>query len=998
MISGNGRFVVFHSKADNFVTADSNAADDVFIRDLDLGITSLVSINSSGTDSGSGATFKGASFYPTVSDDGRFVTFVSFATDLVAGGKVEKVPNVYVRDRDTDGNGVFDEPGGALTRLLSVTRDGEGAGLSGADLLGTGSDWRPIISPNGVYVAFASGATDLAITQKAPDGAEVVDGNGFAADVIRAAVDGSTLEYMNLNQAGTASSTFVFSPRSSNPSLSANGGTVAYESNGYNLVDTVPANVLDWGTNVFVGGGGASSLVSINAAGDNGGDFASKVPAISGDGRHVAFISRATDLIADASDTNGFGDVFVRDLVAGRTTLVSQAAGTPGIGGNGASPPSFAERKNFAGGPSISENGRFIAFSSRASNLLDPSGPVTDTNLIPDIYVFDRDADEDGIYDEPGATEMLLASVNDETSTSGTAGFFGSSNPTLSANGRFVAFATDQTVLPGVTGMHVYVRDLEDKVTYLASPGGPGSGGPIAAGSSGDFNITLSDFTNQIDRVAYVSLSSTLDPDVSDTNGGVDVYAYTPPTDVQLTRNFATGTTTHSQGIRVRHEDASPFEVGYYRSTDRQFDAADELLGTVTVSDPELLMVNSNFFLDAPIGSEEGSITLPGVAGADTLDDYFLLVVGDHLDEVTEFDGDPFHEDNVVAARGLYHLPGGPLFVHGSRLGDEMSVTIKESTLTFDYGTTGFGIPATFTYPLADVSEVRVRTHEGSDTVVGGDLPDVIFAGDDDDKISGAGGDDTLDGGPGDDTILGGPGDDVIFDGPGDDFIDGGTGDDTIISTPGSDDIFIDGGGIDTLDFSLADQAIELDLDLDDLQIVDAPGNTIDLDGIFEDVVGSRFDDVFTVRPIAGGRLVLGGEGNDSLTIDVGGQTFIDDGSRVTFPGNSFGDIVYSEFEEVRIVDLVFMGDIDRDGNVDFSDFITLSTNYGRDSVARREDGDIDGDGTVGFRDFLLLSRNFDRSLPEEVVRTEAAATDAFFATASDDDTDDDGNEIGLEL
>ena len=923
-ISGNGRFVVYQSKASDLVPAsgsptpaDTNTAEDVFVYDFDTGITQLVSVNLEGTDSGSASpgigSFSGASFSPHISDDGRYITFVSFARDLVKE-TVDSVPNVYVRDLDADGDGIFHEPGDSFTTLLSIGTDGTAAGLSGSDIAGTSSDMRPVISADGRRVAFGSSASDIATSDAVPD-------TNLAFDLFVAPVTGGDLQLLTVNRDGTAATVNGFGTRSSNPALDSGGTTIAFQSSGFDLVDTVPANLLDWNRNIFVNTGGVNTLVSINATGDNGGNDESKLPVISSDGRHVAFVTRSSDLVSGINDVNGRDpDIYVRDLMSGTTSLVSRSGVTSNATGNDGSASETAG-KEFAAGPSISDNGRYIAFSSTATDLLDPADGIVDDNRTSDIFVYDRDTDADGVFDEDGATRMILVTVDPTEARSAAAGFFGSSNPTISGNGRFVSFATDNEVIDGVTGMQVYVRDLMTETTFLVSPGGNGaSGGPIASGVTTDSNVVIGDFGDTIGRVAYVSLSTNLDPGVNDENGTTDIYAFTPATDIRLTRSLATGDDEHTQSFRIFFEDAEPFNVGYYRSSDDRFGDGDELLGSISITSPEDFVVDGNRFVTATIGTGVGEIPFPGTAGDDPLEDYFILTVGDPLDEIPELDADPANEDNTRPLRGVYHLPGGPVFAHGSAQDETINAAVVGETLRVEYGTTGFGVPGTFTYDLADVADLRIRTHGGDDTVTGTDRAEVVFGGDGNDELIGngdndllfggagkdvlRGGDDndTLDGGPGPDVIEGGPGDDILFDGPGDDLLDVGIGDDTVMATPGSDDIFIDGGGLDTIDFSLADLAIELDLDLNATQTVDEDLNTITLEGLWENFVGSSLDDIVRIDPIPGvDRRVDGGEGNNQLIIDAGGNAATNDGSKVSFPGTDLGEIFFDNLV-VRLV------------------------------------------------------------------------------------------------
>src|SRR5205823_3306605 len=142
---------------------------------------------------------------------------------------------------------------------------------------------------------------------------------------------------------------------------------VAFESAASNLVPGGAAGH----RNIFIRdrATGTTELVSV-AAGGTGADGNSFNPAISPDGRYVAFDSEATNLVA--SDTNGFPDVFVRDRLTGTTERVSVASG--GAQGNSSS-----------GRPAISADGRYVAFESAASNLV---AGGTFGNF--DIFVRDR--------------------------------------------------------------------------------------------------------------------------------------------------------------------------------------------------------------------------------------------------------------------------------------------------------------------------------------------------------------------------------------------------------------------------------------------------------------------------------------------------------------------------------------------------------------------------------------------------------------------------------
>jgi hypothetical protein len=149
-ISADGRFVSFNSLAGNLVPGDTNSAHDVFVRDRQTGQTRRVSQSSSDGQADVG------SLTPVISNDGRFVAFASFATNLVPGDTGGFV-DIFVRDRDTDGNRIFDEPGQVSTERLSVNTTGVPANSH------SNSNSRPSISAVGSLVAFTSVATNLVV-------------------------------------------------------------------------------------------------------------------------------------------------------------------------------------------------------------------------------------------------------------------------------------------------------------------------------------------------------------------------------------------------------------------------------------------------------------------------------------------------------------------------------------------------------------------------------------------------------------------------------------------------------------------------------------------------------------------------------------------------------------------------------------------------------------------------------------------------------------------
>ena len=160
-VSATGRYVVFTSRSATLVAGDTNGSTDVFVRDRDTdgngifdepGRVSVVRVNVS--TSGEEANAETGN-RPAMTPDGRFVAFVSSASNLVDGDR-NGLPDVFVRDRDTDADGIFDEPGAVETTRVNLSN----AGAEVNDRFGCGSG-SPALSASGRFVAFTSSCTSL---------------------------------------------------------------------------------------------------------------------------------------------------------------------------------------------------------------------------------------------------------------------------------------------------------------------------------------------------------------------------------------------------------------------------------------------------------------------------------------------------------------------------------------------------------------------------------------------------------------------------------------------------------------------------------------------------------------------------------------------------------------------------------------------------------------------------------------------------------------------
>ncbi|MDO8945600.1 MAG: hypothetical protein Q7U88_00425 [Desulfocapsaceae bacterium] len=367
-ISADERYVAFDSSASNLVAGDTNDTNDIFVHDRVTRKTTRVSVDSSGSPS------NGYSEYPSISADGRYVAFHSGATNLVANNTNGTVSDIFVHDRL---NGA--------TTLVSVDSSAS---------QGNQQSYYPSISADGRYVAFQSSASNL-----------VTDDTNDTDDIFVHDRQDGTTSRVSVNSDGIGGNNF-----SNYHAISADGQYVAFTSLATNLVD----NDNNGREDVFVHNrqDGTTSRVSVHSNGTEG-DSGSYNPSISADGQYIAFESGASNLVD--SDTNGAtSDIFVHNRLTGATTIASiDSSGTQGDSGSYHA--------------SISSDGQYIAFESHASNLV-----ASDINGSNDVFVHDR---------QTGKT--IMASVD----SSGSQGDWSSFDPSISADGQYVAFTSYTTNL-----------------------------------------------------------------------------------------------------------------------------------------------------------------------------------------------------------------------------------------------------------------------------------------------------------------------------------------------------------------------------------------------------------------------------------------------------------------------------------------------------------------------------------------------------------------------
>lgn len=300
VMSADGNTIVFANAANTVVAGDVGAFDDIFVRNVLAGTTTRASVDATNTSPNS------FSYDPSVDTTGTKVVFTSEATDIVTPDG-NGTGDVFMRNMT-----LIPPAAGALTRISSTAGGG------------AGNDWSedPTVSSDGNVVAYESWATNLTTPAATGNRQQILVRNISGATTTMASVVSST------TTEGTGNGSF-------DPSLDADGSVVAFESDSTNLlgagVDTNAVRdvfVHDMIANTTTRVSVDSTGLQVNGRSDN--------PSISADGTKVAFQSNATNLIA--TDSNGATDIFVRDLTAGTTTRVSvRANGIQSIQGKGAS-------------------------------------------------------------------------------------------------------------------------------------------------------------------------------------------------------------------------------------------------------------------------------------------------------------------------------------------------------------------------------------------------------------------------------------------------------------------------------------------------------------------------------------------------------------------------------------------------------------------------------------------------------------------------------------
>lgn len=398
-LSGNGQFLAFATKLDGLVPGDANGFADIVRYDRIANTYAMVSSGGTPANGPSGGIELSTAYRRiAISGNGSRIVFYSEATNLDSSDAVA-LGGLYVRDMAQA------QPRKIARCLGSCTQEFYAVAISGD------GQWVSFYAPR-VWVDPQS---------------ETQQREGY----YRYFVSDGILEFVAGNEPGAVTVALAFA----SSAVSNGGGQLVLQTNG------VSGGIPDNGpfADVLLIAGATTTLASRAARGTLA-DGSSRQPALSADGRHVAFASYATNL--GPADSNRDRDVYVRDIASGTIVLGSAAAdGTPGN----------RESRN----PALSDDGRFLAFISGATNLTpdDGNGPS------PDVFLKDL-------------SNGSIQRISRSPANTGGGGVFVAAGPALSASGRYVAFTSgaNDLVAGDFDGIDVYLRDTQTNTTIKANP------------------------------------------------------------------------------------------------------------------------------------------------------------------------------------------------------------------------------------------------------------------------------------------------------------------------------------------------------------------------------------------------------------------------------------------------------------------------------------------------------------------------------------------------
>ncbi|WP_342237924.1 beta strand repeat-containing protein [Inquilinus sp. OTU3971] len=811
-----------------------------------------ISVDSGGTSANNVAT-GGA-----MSADGRYVIFQSTATNLV-GGDVNGFFDVFLRDTQT----------GTTTLLSTATGGTQGNNVSSV----------AAITDDARYVFFNSTATNL------------IGGDGNAAlDIfMRDTLTGITTRVSTTSVGGEANGA------SQNVDVTGNGAFIGFQSTANNLVGGDSNGFSD----VFVKNLSTGAVTRVSVADDetqaNGNSL---VARLSDDGNRVSFVSTASNLVA--TDTNGaITDIFVRDIAAGTTTLVSASTG----GGSGDAASS---------GASISGNGRYVVFQSDATNLV-----VGDTNGATDIFVRDLQTN----------TTTRVSTAGDGSQSNDLSG-----QAVISADGRYVVFFSlasnlvqsdtndlrdiflKDTVTGNVTRLSVAMdgtelNDLSNTpsisadghyVTFQTQATDTGVG---AEGNGTGFDVF------RVSLVAGAGADRMIGSDGNDTIDGLvgdDILLGGFGND-GLTGGAGADQISGAAGTDTADYAASAAGVtvdlvaGNGVGGDAQGDTLTGIENVIGSAQADHLYGDGA--ANALTGGD-GDDTLRGGAGTDVLNggngsdfaNYQGSAVGVSVNLLTGIvSGGDAQGDTLTSIENVY----------GSSQDDQLTGNNARNIIGGELGNDTI---------VGNGGDDALAGEAGNDNLDGGDGADRLVGGAGVDTIHGGNNDDSIDAGSENDQVFGDAGNDVLLGGAGNDSLDGGDGNDLLEGAAGGDTL-IGGSGIDTASYASSAAGVTVNLATGAASGGDAAGDTF---SSIEQVLGSGFVDTLTgganantLWGMAGNDVLIGGGGGDVLKGGAGDDSFVYTALSDS-AASGFGKDTITDFTTGDRIDLAA---IDADGN-----------------------------------------------------------------------------------
>ncbi len=893
----------FVSYASNLVAGDTNGISDIFVKDLQTGAIVRASTAADGTEANN---HSGGAL--SISADGRYVTFYSDASNLVAGD-VNGIGDIFAKDLQT----------GAIVRASTAADGTEANGYSS----GSSS-----ISADGRYVVFTSYASNL-VTGDTNDSTDI-----FVKDL-------QTGVIVRVNTAADGTEANIGT--GDDASISADGRYVVFSSGATNHVAEDTNGTAD----VFVKDLQTGAIVRVSTAADGTeANDGSGSTSISADGRYVTFLSSATNLVA--GDTNGLVDIFVKDLQTGAIARVNTTA------------DGMQVNNYYIDGASISADGRYIAFFNDASNLL-----AGDTNGVDDIFIVRNpfipfpvpsvvtNADTPVVLDnisvsdfDAGTTPLAvtLSVINGSlvlqnttgisfTDADGSDGTLAFSGLLSDLNAAFVAgiLYTPDSGYSGDDALNLTVNDqvsgaaLTDSATIgitILPPSGPtpgpdnltgtagadtlagGQGNDTLSGGAGDdtYVFNLGDGVDTINDLSSVGegnglqFGTGIDPAVMTLSydGGMLVLNLGGGDQIRLS-NFSNTDVYGAHAVET-FSFADGTVLTYSQLIDRGFD----LVGTA--GDDVITGTNG---VDRIVGGD-GNDTINGGGG----DDILSGGLGDDTYNFDAGNGNDTVYDNAGENNTLVFGPGV----------DPGSVTLNLGSLLINIGS-GEGVHLEGFDPndAYNTSIIQNFVFDDGTTL---DLNQLLTLGFD---IDGTDQDDTLTGTNVTDRVTGGRGNDSLDAGAGDDtyFYNSGDGLDTLTDSSGTDTVSLGTG------FSFENTVIRTDGGVARLRFLDTDGNegtegidiTLNSDGTspiesftFEDgsshsltdllittqtitgtkkadtLIGDRSDD--TIYAGKSGDAVYGRTGNDTLYGEKGNDRLYGEGGNDSLYGGKGKDLL----------------------------------------------------------------------------------------------------------